>query len=351
MSNEPEDSERKSGCPPHEFGNALAWRWTREMPPVLKGGFLTLLYAMRAMAAVSGELRFTGDGRPIRIQDIARAAGCREKDCRRYLDAAIAAGVVAARGQRRRGTPTLYALVLCPWPAWQAAADHIKATARARKSEETERSSGHSGPNSSEEGSGHSGPNSDEEVRATAARTGPEEVRATAAPTGSGHSGPTGSGHSGPNNPGSTHEDTQERAEVVPQPQESSSAADTDDYPPIPNEARRCPCGKGRILRADRDHCGGCLREQDQAAAEARKAREKAAPPVQGAFLLPLAGGGQGSPHKRREPVPWPTEDPTAPLRTCECGRTYRLADQDRCPVCVVAAEEARRDLDAVSNG
>lgn len=348
---EQEEPERKSGCPPHEFGNRLAWHWTREMPPSLKGGFLTLLYAMRAMSSASGELRFSGDGKPIRIQDIAKAAGCREKDARRYLEAAIAAGVVATIGKRRRGVPTLYALVLCPWPSWQAAADHVKATARPRKSENDEGSSGHSGPNSNEEGSGHSGPNLEEEVRATAARTEPEGVRATAARMGSGRCGPTGSGHSGPNNPGGTHELPQETAEVVPQPQESSSADSEDESPQNPNDFRRCPCGKGHILRPDRDLCGGCLREQDQAAAEARRAREKADPPVQGAFLLPLAGGGQGAPHGRREPVPWPKEDPAAPLRTCECGRTYRLADQDRCPVCLVAAEEARRDLDAVRSG
>ncbi|HLL33828.1 MAG TPA: hypothetical protein VK545_08035, partial [Streptomyces sp.] len=151
MTTEEADS-RASGGVPHSFGNRLAWHWTREMPPGLKGGFLTMLYALRTMASASGELRFSGDGKPIRIQDLAKGAGCREKDARRYLDAAILAGVVCVKGERRRGKPTLYALVLSPWPDWAAAAEHLKGTARKPKEPpadpaEPERSSGHSGPN------------------------------------------------------------------------------------------------------------------------------------------------------------------------------------------------------------
>ncbi|MEW2434318.1 hypothetical protein AB0952_09055 [Streptomyces caniferus] len=40
-----------------------------------------------------------------------------------------------------------------------------------------------------------------------------------------------------------------------------------------------------------------------------------------------------------------------APLRTCSCGREYRLRNADRCPACVVVAEEERRALEAVSDG
>jgi hypothetical protein len=340
-----EDPGRNPGCPPHEFGNALAWKWTREMPTPLKGGFLTLLYAMRAMASASGELRFSRDGKPIRIQDIAKAAGCREKDARRYLEAAMRAGVVVALGERRRGKPTLYALVVCPWPTWATAVDYLKSTARARKT--------------GEESSGHSGPNSDEEVRATAARTEEEGIRATAARMGSGHSGPNGSGRSGPNNPGSTHELPQEMAGVVPQPQQRAGEEATDDSLQHDEEtgtaarpddledrfagARFCVCGQ-RIMRADREKCGGCLRN-DAAAAKAAKDVEK---PVQGAFLLSLEGGGQGVPAARRERPQWPAEDPAMAPRLCGCGREHRLRDSTRCPACVYAADEERFELDAV---
>ncbi|WP_381792860.1 hypothetical protein [Streptomyces niveus] len=338
MSDDLEPQSRASGCPPHEFGNALAWKWTREMPTPLKGGFLTLLYAMRAMASASGQMRFSGDGKPIRIQDIAKAAGCREKDARRYLEAAIRAGVVVTIGDRRRGKATLYTLVLCPWPEWAAAADYLKSTARPRKVED--------------EGSGHSGPNSVEtEVQATEARTDEEGNRATAARMGSGRSGPNGSGHSGPNNPGSNHELHQEMAEVVPQPQERAGEGPEDDSPEQQEDsgpasrsddsaddvaARFCSCGL-RIIRADRERCAGCLRAE----AEAQK-------PVQGAFLLPLAGGGQGVPQSRRERPKWPVEDPASLLRVCGCGREHRLPDSDRCPDCVLAAEEQRMHLEAV---
>ncbi|MFI5629154.1 hypothetical protein ACIA8E_07200 [Streptomyces sp. NPDC051664] len=359
MSYESEDPGRNSGCPPHEFGNNLAWHWTRDMSTPLKGGFLTLLYAMRAIASASGQLRFSGDGKPIRIQDIAKAAGCREKDARRFLEAAILAGVVQTIGERRRGKPTLYALLNSPCPNWAAAADYLKSTARPRKAEDANESSGRSGPNSTGiEGSGHSGPNSDDEVRAAEARTEPEGNRATAARMGSGHSGPIGSGHSGPNNPGSTQELPQEMADVVPQPQQRVGERDEGEFPQRQDEhgtaarpdgedapvgARRCRCGGGRIVRPDRDVCGGCVKKA--------KAAEAARKPVQGAFLVSLAGGGQVVPQARREPAPWPKEDLAAPLLVCGCGREHRLRDSDRCPACVVAADEQRIELEAVSNG
>ncbi|MEU2487113.1 hypothetical protein ABZ593_21200 [Streptomyces sp. NPDC012617] len=359
-----EDAGRKPGCPPHEFGNALAWKWTREMPPPLKGGFLTLLYALRAMSSASGELRFSGDGKPIRIQDIAKAAGSREKDARRYLEAAVRADVVVVIGERRRGKPTLYALVVTPWPRWEAAVSYLKETARPRKSDDE--SSGHGGPNSEDQGSGHSGPNSDEEVRATEARTDEDAVRATEARMGSGHSGPIGSGHSGPNNPGGNHGLPQEMADVVPQPRQrageeakddSSQQQETTATAARPGgletgsadvSAKFCACGQ-RIVRTNRDLCGGCLRREADAEKDAQAARV-AEKPVQGAFLLPLAGGGQGVPPARRERPQWPTQDPTAPLRVCGCGREHRLRDSDLCPDCVYAADEQRFELGSVSS-
>ncbi|MFD3844779.1 hypothetical protein ACFWVB_02665 [Streptomyces microflavus] len=352
-----EDPGRKPGCPPHEFGNALAWKWTKEMPPSLKSGFLTTLYALRAMSSASGHLRFSGDGKPIRIQDIARAAGCREKDARRFLEAAILAGVVVTIGERRRGKPTLYALVLSPWPSWAAAADYLKSTARQRKTDDADESSGHSGPNSTEgESDGSSGPSGPNSPGGDL-----DGNRAPVARMGSGPSGPIGSGPSGPNNPGSTHELPQEMADVVPQPQQRAGVRDEDEFPEQhdehgtaarpdaeepPLDARRCSCGRGRIVRADRDLCGGCLKD-------AKRAQEAAQKPVQGAFLIGMPGGGQGVPAARREPPAWPTEDPAAPLCLCACGREHRMRDSARCPDCLYAAEEQRvaLELKTVSNG
>ncbi|MFJ5723704.1 hypothetical protein [Streptomyces sp. NPDC093149] len=159
MSNDEQDS-RKDGAVPNSFGNALAWKWTWQMLRGLKGGFLTMLYALRAMAAPSGELRLR-DGKPIRIQDLAKAAGCREHDARRYLDAGIRAGVVLVDGERRRGKPTRYAITGdVPWPDGKAAEDYLKDTApRRSQNEEPAESSGHSGTNSDDASSGHRGQN------------------------------------------------------------------------------------------------------------------------------------------------------------------------------------------------
>lgn len=219
-----EQATAASGSVPNAYGNALAWKWSREMPTALRRGFLTLLYALRAMANASGELRFTSDRQPIRIQDIAKAAGCREKDARRYLDAAIRAGVVAIRGERKRGKPTLYVICPTPWPDWKAAEDYLTFTARkpgkgSAPWQDEEGSSGHRGPN-------QIGPRRPEVTDGTDG-----EVRATAARMGSGHRGPNGSGHRGPNNPGSTQERSQEVAEVVDQPQ-VDGASRTDEIDP-----------------------------------------------------------------------------------------------------------------------
>lgn len=208
-----EQATAASGSVPNAFGNALAWKWTRQMPTyVRRSGLPTLLYALRAMANSAGELRFNGDRKPIRIQDIAKAACCREKDGRRYLEAAIRAGVVTVRGERRRGVPTLYVLLVSPWPDWQAAEDYLKSTARAPSKPSAPWSEG-------DESSGHSGPNQIGPQRPELTDGKENEVRATAARWSSGHSGPNGSGHSGPNNPGDSQETSQELAEVSSQPQ------------------------------------------------------------------------------------------------------------------------------------
>ena len=152
-----EQEGRRDGGVPNTFGNKVAWKWSRTMPRSLKASkFLCLLYALRAMASASGELRFP-DGKPIRIQDIAAATGCREQDARRFLEAGRRAGVLLV-GERRRGTPTLYAVAAEAWPDWKAAEDYLKGTVRPRKTEEGPApSSGHSGTNSDAEGSVHGG--------------------------------------------------------------------------------------------------------------------------------------------------------------------------------------------------
>ncbi|MEV7584420.1 hypothetical protein [Streptomyces erythrochromogenes] len=90
------------------------------MPRTLKGPFLTLLYALGAAASTDGYMRFR-DGKRIRIQDIAAGVGSNEKDCRRYLNAAIAAGVVVVEGERGHGRQALYRIFIHPNPDWSAA--------------------------------------------------------------------------------------------------------------------------------------------------------------------------------------------------------------------------------------
>ena len=230
------EEQPTSGSVPNAYGNALAWKWTRQMPTyVRRSGLPTLLYALRAMANPAGELRFNKDRKPIRITDIAKAACCREKDCRRYLEAAIRAGVVRTVGERKRGVPTLYVITPVPYPDWQAAEDYLKSTARdnskrpAKWTQDPDTgSSGHSGPN-------HIGPLRPELTGGT-----PNEVRATPARTSSGHSGPTGSGHSGPNNPGDSQGTPHEVAEVSFKPQLVGGPANDIDHhdttpPPAPD--------------------------------------------------------------------------------------------------------------------
>ncbi|MER7813842.1 hypothetical protein [Streptomyces sp. NPDC096153] len=256
-----EQATRASGSVPHAYGNALAWRWSREMPTALRRGFLTLLYALRAMANANGELRFPD--KPIRIQDIARAAGAAEKDARRYMNAAIAAGVIAVKGEQRRGKPTLYVLVLVPDPDWGAAESSLKESRRApgkapapwRKAPE---SSVDRDPNQ------FGGPRPELEA--------PEagEVRGTATRLGSGDRDPNGSGDRDPNNPGTTHESSHDGAEVFFKPQvvgaaevqkiDSAQEQDPhDDSAEPPRDFTRCArCHERMVPRPGRTthtHC------------------------------------------------------------------------------------------------
>lgn len=261
-----EQATRASGSVPHAYGNALAWRWSREMPTALRRGFLTLLYALRAMANANGELRFPD--KPIRIQDIAKAAGASEKDARRYLNAGIAAGVITVKGEQRRGKPTLYVLVVDPSPDWGAAIDVLEKTRRPSGKrpapwQQPEESSGDRDPNQ------FGGPRP--ELEDTVA----EEVRAPATRMGSGDRDPNGSGHRDPNNPGSTHGSSQDGAEVVPQPQvdrapalrkiDSAQEQDHDDEQPR-TFARCTVCHERMVPRPGRDHHAHCTPQPERTA-------------------------------------------------------------------------------------
>ncbi|MEU2062878.1 hypothetical protein [Streptomyces sp. NPDC013455] len=247
-----EQATAASGSVPNAFGNALAWKWTRQMPTaVRRTGLPTLLYALRAMANAAGELRFA-DRKPIRIQDIAKAACANEKDTRRYLDAAMRAGVVGVLGERRRGTPTLYVLLLTPVPDWAAAEEYLRGTAR--------KPGKRPAAWQDEESSGDRDPNQFGSPRPELTDGTAEEVRVTATRMSSGHRDPNGSGHRDPNNPGGYPRGSQDGAGVGFQPQVVGAPEDQpdshephhdDQAPPNPGDYEtwhRCPVCRRRIV-------------------------------------------------------------------------------------------------------
>ncbi|NUR64380.1 MAG: hypothetical protein HOQ47_01355 [Streptomyces sp.] len=243
-----EQAPASSGGVPNAFGNALSWRWTRNMSAYLRrSGLPLLLCQLRNLAAASGEIAFSSDRKPIRIQDIAKAACCDEKEARRYLEAAIRAGVVQVLGERKRGKPTRYAIVVHPFPDWQAAEDYLRSTAR-------KRSPGWDQP---DESSGDSAPNQNGGQRPELTGGTAEEVRGTAPRMGSGDSAPNGSGDSAPNNPGGSHESSHDGAEVVDQPQVDGPTGEPIDHqedPTTPAAAARAALAAVRD-RAPRARC------------------------------------------------------------------------------------------------
>jgi hypothetical protein len=226
-------------------------------PYLRRTGLVLLLCQLRNFATASGEVAFNSDRKPIRITDIATAACCREKDARRYLEAAIRAGVVRVLGERKRGKATRYAIVPHPFPDWQAAEDYLKSTARDNSRRPPKWSEDVEAP---AESSGHSGPNQNGPLRPELTDGTANEVRATPARWSSGHSGPTGSGHSGPNNPGGYPGSSHDGAEVVHQPQVVGAPEDQIDShehhhdtpsapdPTDPDTWRICPGCNRRIM-------------------------------------------------------------------------------------------------------
>jgi hypothetical protein len=202
------------------------------MPRPLTGGFLTTMYALRTLASKDGYLRYDRDGRPITLTQIARAVRCDVRDLRLYLSAAIASGVLAVDGPRRRGMPTLYVLLLSPCPSWSAAVAVIEAGRRRKKAgepapwhdraeDETPATSGHRAPTPEEGTKGHRAPTSG------------DPGWGHRAPTGLGAPRPQDIGAPRPHHPGSTHEQPQEMVSVEPQLQDARGhdAHDTADGP------------------------------------------------------------------------------------------------------------------------
>ena len=212
MSNE-EQSSAASGSVPNAFGNALSWKWTRGMSTYLRrSGLPLLLCQLRNLANASGEVAFASDRKPIRISDIAAASCCSVKDCRRYLEAAIRAGVVTVRGARKRGAAARYVILVHPFPDWQAAEDYLKSTARkpGKRTPEWQDDDG---------SKGHRDPNEKGSPRPQLTDGSDLEEGVTATPTSKGHRDPNGWGHRDPNNPGDSQETTHEPAEASSQPQ------------------------------------------------------------------------------------------------------------------------------------
>ncbi|PSK52415.1 hypothetical protein B0E38_04741 [Streptomyces sp. 111WW2] len=123
-------TEEQAGKQPHgihAFRNRLFWRWSDELPRPLREGFVKVLHAFGAGANEAGRMVFW-DGRIITLKEIARAACVDVKDARRYVDAALAAGVVSMAGERKRGHTPIYAAVVTDTPNWAAAVEVLKAT-------------------------------------------------------------------------------------------------------------------------------------------------------------------------------------------------------------------------------
>jgi hypothetical protein len=259
-----EQDGRTSGGVPNAYGNALSWKWTRQMSTYLRrSGLPLLLCQLRNLANAAGEVAFSSDRKPIRIQDIAKAACCDEKEARRYLEAAIRAGVVQVLGERKRGKAARYVIVVHPFPDWAAAEGYLKSTARKRSPmwDQPDQSSGDSAPN-------QNGGQRPELTGGTA-----EEVRGTAPRLSSGDSAPNGSGDSAPNNPGGYPGFSHDGAEVVPQPQVGGPSglqdqpSQEDPNHPAPQPAEQPPTTTGLsrcrecsipLLRPGRDLCHGC---------------------------------------------------------------------------------------------
>lgn len=269
-----EQAGRASGSVPHAYRTKLFWHWAPAMPKGLPSGFVTVLYSLGSAADPSGALRFR-DGQPIRVRHMAAAARIDEKDMRRYLDAAIAAGVLVILGERKRGRTTLYALVLSPYPDWLAAAAVLERTKRKRQGRKPPpwQPTEFGGPPPNLPGSEFGGPPPNFDAAA------PETNGGTAPQFSSGDRPPLSSGDSPPNNPGEPMSLSHDVADLGEQPQDARGRAHKDDHQtqgqnthdpqraaaPRPGQTRRRPrcegCGSHLLPipgRPPRTHCHNC---------------------------------------------------------------------------------------------
>lgn len=291
MQFEPQGPGPSGGSVPHHYRNAIFWRWAPALPRSLRQGFLTLLYVLGTAANTSGALRFR-DGTPLRLQDIAKACGSDIKDVRRYIDAAIAAGVVAVDGERKRGKRAVFVIALAPSPDWNAAVAHLAATKPKPKAvakpapwqsdEDAPEKGGRSPELPSTGSSGDQPPNFPEP------RSGDQPPNGFGGPTPDGFGGPT------PQQPMSSHELPQEMAGLGSQPQ---------------------------------DACARVLEDQPQAAAAAPKLR-----PVPGPPGGPQATDGKGKSSSQQQPLLLPVRTPahvsetTAEMRAAAAEDDVRAA-------------------------
>ncbi|WP_405930344.1 hypothetical protein [Streptomyces sp. NBC_00827] len=229
--------DRASGGVPHTYRLQLIWRWVPGMPRELRRrkGFLTALHTLAAMADVQGRTRFNDNGRPIRITQLAAAMASDEKDTRRYLAAAIAAGILTTEEAPRRGRVTVYRLVMAiGTPRWAAALAVLavggvdqddEAPAPARATGEFGGRSPELNPARQHPSSGDDSPNSPTPAR--------DRVRGTGPRPGSGDGSPLSSGDGSPNNPGVPKSNPHEMACEGPQPEDVRGHRSADDASPV----------------------------------------------------------------------------------------------------------------------
>ncbi|XVV35037.1 hypothetical protein ACQPXT_13715 [Streptomyces sp. CA-100214] len=353
-----EDQEQRTGGLAHAFGNAVAWKWVDEMPAYLKTGFLAMLYSLRQHAAPSGEVRFNGGNhRPIKMDRLSRSAGCREQDGRRYVEAAIRAGVVALVGERKRGATPLFRVVVTPWPDWKAAEEYLRGTSRGAgrkfpKLEGEPGTSDHGGSTRLEA----EAPEEAEEVRTTVAR-----------PT-SDHRGSTTSDHRGPNKPCVFHAGYHDGAEVVPQPEVVGGSSGEQNELPIGEETEqaeqadggqqqepetgeafgRCEVCRVPLMRAGKR----CSTHREDVVPGHRPRRSSAGRgrAIQPPLLAPVPDAPD-APSPAAQTPSRPADkitDPFAPVRVCGCGRSFRDRDPAaHCPDCLQAEQDEAARLAA----
>ncbi|MEV8245012.1 hypothetical protein AB0R01_14720 [Streptomyces rochei] len=215
-----ESPDRASGSVPHTYRLRLAFRWVPGMPRELRRrkAFLFALSTLASLADTAGRSRFNGKnedqpGQPIRLTQLARAMGTDEKDARRYLAAAIAAGIVTTEQPPRRGRTTVYVLQLPMAPRWEAALAVLDA---GRSDEDTVTHTPpvteFGGPSPEPRDTPSSGVGSPNLGDAEQTR-----VRGTVPPWGSGDGSPLGSGDGSPDIPGLSTDLHHEMADVGPQ--------------------------------------------------------------------------------------------------------------------------------------